>query len=450
MASAVAARRPGLISKRGYGAKNMAACDKVTALVVGDPHFKTSNGRETDLLSEAVAKLVAERRPDFVVVLGDILDRFDVVHVVPLRRAVRFLRRLARLAPLFVLIGNHDRQNASEFLTPYHSLAGLDEDGDNLSDDDAGEVGEADDSGGAGEVGEEETVEAGDKLTSGGTGGTCGADEAIRLARPIVAAKVISADIGGRLFVFAPYVPEGRFREALDTLPGWEAATAIFAHQEFRGAKMGAIVSEKGDPWDSDLPLVISGHVHDYQEISSNLLYTGAPMQHGFGDHEDKTVSWFEFGAAEVSHERISLGLPRKKIIRVRAADLDKVDLPSIIGAGAVEIKVVVEGAGAELKAAHKHPSVVAWSRAGARVVYKDLPADSEVTAMMGRLGEMHTRAVSLALRQDEKLEKSSEVSSTAESAILAARTIPFKTLLYCSIQDKPRYVEFYRRIFKQ
>ncbi len=66
-----------------------------------------------------------------------------------------------------------------------------------------------------------------------------------------------------------PYVPPGRFVEALNIIDNewWKNVNCIFAHQEFYGCKMGAIESIEGDKWDHSFPLVISGHIHSEQRL---------------------------------------------------------------------------------------------------------------------------------------------------------------------------------------
>jgi hypothetical protein len=76
---------------------------------------------------------------------------------------------------------------------------------------------------------------------------------------------------------------------------GPEGVAAIFAHQEFYGVKMGAIESKIGDKWDEKNPVVISGHIHQWQRLQSNIFYTGTPRQIGFGDKTKKSISEFIF-----------------------------------------------------------------------------------------------------------------------------------------------------------
>jgi len=84
--------------------------------------------------------------------------------------------------------------------------------------------------------------------------------------------------------------------EALQTIENpYNDVTCYFAHQEIIGAKMGAIVSKEGDVWPAENSLMISGHIHDYDMLQPNMIYTGTPLMHGVGDKDDKTVSMFTF-----------------------------------------------------------------------------------------------------------------------------------------------------------
>ena len=69
----------------------------------------------------------------------------------------------------------------------------------------------------------------------------------------------------------------------------WELADCIFAHQEFRGCKMGKEIS-KGDEWNAEYPLVISGHIHDYQIVGKNILYPGSSIQHTYTETHNKRI----------------------------------------------------------------------------------------------------------------------------------------------------------------
>lgn len=288
-----------------------------TALVIGDPHFKVNNLRETDAMVEAIVQVALDRHPSFIVVLGDILDRHETIHVSPLTRATIFINRLQEIAPTYMLIGNHDLKNNRQFLSTEHPFAALKLWGPNL----------------------------------------------------VVVDIPHTANIGGHRFVFLPYVPPGRFVEALDYVPEWMATTTIFGHQEFRGVRQGAIVSVQGDEWPLTHPYVVTGHIHDYQELQPNILYPGTPIQHSFGDTHEKTISYFTFGSNGVrTHERINLGLPRKQIVRIRTEEVGTYE-PVAEG----ELKILIRGTTLQIKAIMKHPKIKVWEKAGHRVVYKHL-----------------------------------------------------------------------------
>jgi hypothetical protein len=338
----------------------MDTTESVTALVVGDPHFKVNNVRETDAMVEAIVETARNRQPDIIIVLGDVLDRHESIHVSPLTRSIDFLARLMDIAPTYVLIGNHDLKNNRQFLSKEHPFTAL--------------------------------KYWGPRMT-------------------IVDVTTI-VTIKGKIFTLVPYVPPGRFKEALDTRSGWEASTCIFAHQEFMGAQMGAIISTEGDEWPLSNPYVVSGHIHDYQEPQANILYTGTPIQHAFGDRHDKTISYFTYRLPnDRDHERIDLGLPRKQIVRLTCADVSTYSPPSNC-----ELKIIIRGTSGELKAIKTHINIGIWKRAGIRIVYKDLPID----------------------QNSEQLINRSEARAPER----------FSSVLYGRISQNPRLLPLYTKIF--
>src|ERR1700677_1968587 len=167
----------------------------ITALVIGDPHFKISNIIETQAMIASIMIQANKKRPDIIVVLGDVLDRHESIHVSPLTRAVNFLKSLTEITPTYVLIGNHDLKNNQQFLSDEHPFVSLKYWHQNMT----------------------------------------------------IVSTTLMVNIKGQNLVFVPYVPPGRFLEALNLCQGWESATAIFAHQEFFGCQMGAICSTDGD-----------------------------------------------------------------------------------------------------------------------------------------------------------------------------------------------------------
>tara|TARA_R110002074_G_scaffold301619_1_gene473041 strand:- start:1194 stop:2177 length:984 start_codon:yes stop_codon:yes gene_type:complete len=243
-------------------------------LLIGDPHFKISNKLETDQLFEETKKYLDQNNIDFIdfiVVLGDILDTHEKVHVQPLCRSILFIKMLASYKKTFILIGNHDRINNNVFMTDEHPFTSLKKSNENI-------------------------VIVDKTLTFGN-------------------------------FMFVPYVPNGRFEESLKE--GWEDKIAIFAHQEFKGCKMGSIISEDGDVWGQDNPPVFSGHIHDYQIPQKNICYTGTPFQHSFGDSHDKGI--FLLKITDKEHwnlEKIKLNIIRKKIIKMNISEFEDFEPP--------------------------------------------------------------------------------------------------------------------------
>ena len=310
----------------------------ISCLTIGDPHFKVKNARMSDLMVKKVIDIAQSRKPDFIVVLGDVLDRHESIHVDPLTRATNFLHHLEQIAPLYVIIGNHDRPNNSDFLSPYHPFSAIHQ-----------------------------------------------------WKNTIVVDKTIIKKIKNVEFIFVPYVPNGKFKEALLTLSDFQEEQlaqikCIFAHQEFKGAKMGAIISKHGDVWSEDYPLVITGHIHDYQQPQKNILYTGTPMQHGFGDQTDKTISYFIFDDSW-KEERIDLGMPKKKTIYLSAVDVINYTPPKN-----VELRIVIRGTASELKGIMKMNHVKDWKDNGIKVVYKavnDIQEKNEVGPAMNYLDRL-------------------------------------------------------------
>lgn len=240
--------------------------DSAKFLLIGDPHFKPTNCLETSQLYVETEKLLKREQYDLVVVLGDVLDTFDRIHLPTFKRCEKYLEMINSHTRLAVLIGNHDRVNNGEFLSDVHAFGSLEH------------------------------------------------WKSPRGEPAIIAGNVKLLNISGMNFIFAPYVPPNRFLEALNSLENLDFSNirAVFSHQEYRGAKMGAIVSQIEEGWPEDYPLNFSGHIHDYDELQRNLIYVGTPFQHGFTDSSNRGVLKVVFSKENYSFERISLGIWRK------------------------------------------------------------------------------------------------------------------------------------------
>jgi len=296
--------------------------ESVKIMCIGDPHFKEKNIKETNQMHFAVEKLLKNDKiaPDLIVVLGDVLHRHETIKETPLRLATNFLKMLEKYAPLYLVVGNHDRPNNSVFLTDQHPFNAM-KYWENTS----------------------------------------------------IVDIPVCCEVKGHLFTFVPYVYPGRFQEALDHENlgegAWKKSTCIFAHQEFKNCKKGSIISEEGDEWSLDLPLVVSGHIHDYDHLQSNIIYCGTPIQHAFGDRTDKTISLFTFKADKSFQEdRVSLGIPKKVEIKVNYEDIDKTEIPEN-----AEVKIIIIGNTAQNKTAEKLTKIKKWIKMGVKISYKDI-----------------------------------------------------------------------------
>ena len=141
---------------------------------------------------------------------------------------------------------------------------------------------------------------------------------------------------------------------------------------------MGGVISTEGDDWPLNWPKIISGHIHDYDELQCNILYPGTPIQHAFGDRDDKTISWIEWNQDERTDERINLNLPRKAIIHLTCKEAMTYILPQEYANS--KVKMILTGTGPEVKTTMKLQSLRNWMKEGVKVVYKTIPNERQRT----------------------------------------------------------------------
>lgn len=269
----------------------------MTIILIGDPHFKANRSSEADVFMDKVCKFLEEydEEIDKIVILGDVFDTHERIHVKPLIKVTKFLHYLGEdLAPLAVLVGNHDRPNNSIFLTEEHSLFPFKYSQIDIID----------------------TVKVWDD------------------------------------YIFVPYVEPGRFMEALATIGIGEKELksgkykAIFAHQEFKGAQMGGIISVSGDEWSKEYPPVFSGHIHQYQVMDNGVTYIGTPYQMSYGDTTKKGIYILD---EQLKLERIDLGMMSKIIVTIPITELldyefrDDVITKLIIEGNAKEVREMLK-----------------------------------------------------------------------------------------------------------
>jgi DNA repair exonuclease SbcCD nuclease subunit len=242
-------------------------------LFIGDPHFQITNLPEVELFTEHITTIATERKPDIIIIAGDLLHTHERLHTTVLNKAYDFVDAMRNITKTYILVGNHDYISNTQYLNDNHWMNSMKK---------------------------WHNVEIID--------------------------RVRHLKVGDESFVFVPYVYVGRFTEALETLGDdslWKNADCIFAHQEFEGCKMGAIVSVDGDKWNPKHPLVVSGHIHSRQRPQPNVYYCGTPMQHAFGESENNVVPYFEFADGKHVLEEIEMKLPRKKIVYLDVTEID-------------------------------------------------------------------------------------------------------------------------------
>lgn len=234
-------------------------------LVIGDTHFKVNNVDETELMVNEIINVAKQKNPKFIVCLGDTLDRFESINVYPLMRAINFFKELVNIAPLYIIIGNHDRPSNNVFLTDEHPFNSLKE-----------------------------------------------------WKNTYIIDKPLKKYIDDLYFLFVPYVPPKRFNEAIGDIENYNA---IFCHQEFYGCNLGKTKSVSGDVWNEEYPLIISGHIHTYHQPQKNIIYVGSPIA-----DQIRSVSLFTFTKDNYMYERIKIKYIKNNVIYINIDNIDNID----------------------------------------------------------------------------------------------------------------------------
>ena len=326
-------------------------------VIIGDPHFKTSNIKDCNDFINKIEQTTIEENPNLIIILGDVLHEHERLHTIPLNKSYEFIKRMSEISLTYILVGNHDLINNQQFLSTNHWMNAL-KDWPNV----------------------------------------------------MIVDKPITHDMSENQFItMCPYVPNGRFIEALNTmLPeipdsdpdfvpdsetrDWKDSILIFAHQEFKGCKMGAIESIDGDTWTTEYPPVISGHIHSNQTLKdSNVYYPGSAMQNAFGDPNnviaiidwdlDKLEESIEtnksnmLAGEQTSHDwkmynlrEIDLHLRKKKLVYIDIEDVEEYIIPETED----DIKLTINSTYEEFKIFRKSAKYLDITRAGIRIVHKN------------------------------------------------------------------------------
>lgn len=251
--------------------------DELRVVCIGDLHFRKENISAATEYTRRVIEHCSAMKPDLIVLLGDILHLHGRDGSLIANFAWSFISQLRRYGHVVMLIGNHDLCDGSQFLTDKHLF-----------------------------------------------------NPCKQWKRITVVDKVRHLNIKGHKLVFCPYVPDGRFKEALETMKNWEyvmSADCIFAHQSFYGCKYSETrVCETGDKWPAEYPLVISGHIHTPHRLGSNIVYIGSAMQHHHGDFPTNSISLVRWMSDKLSLQRIEIPLKQKVTIVRKLESRDDIE----------------------------------------------------------------------------------------------------------------------------
>lgn len=258
-----------------------------TILIIGDLHFQYNHFIEGEELIEKLIKIAKEKNPQSIILLGDILDTHDTAKCGPWKQACHLINSLSKITMVFVIMGNHDMINNSQFLTDNHFFGPL-------------------------------------KRWNN-----------VYIVDTPTLYKFNNKDI-----TMIPYVPCGKFINALDVMKkectvidtdnsiskgkyNWKKSNVIFAHQEFKGS----IFPNKGDDWDVNFPKIISGHIHQSGWINKNIFYAGSSRQVCFDEIDDKKVWILSFEEKDLLLNDIDLKLKSKKEITIKYEDIKNFDM---------------------------------------------------------------------------------------------------------------------------
>jgi DNA repair exonuclease SbcCD nuclease subunit len=277
----------------------------IRVLCIGDPHLKKSAVAEYQHMISEILKVAIKASPDIIIVLGDTLHDKENIKTRALSDAIRFFKDLSKIATTVVLIGNHDREVERGFDFDIHPFVGI------------------------------ERSDSFDVL---------------------IANRIDTISVGNLKFVLIPYIQPGELHNELSKA-GIDMneikPTACFAHQEIRGCIMKCFqkrmyqqVSQIGDIWPNDYPLLISGHIHKRHKPQTNVHYVGTPRQIDVDEDENKGVTIYDFySSGEVKDKLIKLRIPPKRIVEIHVSELDSYSPPPD-----VKIELRIKGTYEEVK----------------------------------------------------------------------------------------------------
>jgi len=336
-----------------------------TLLLFGDLHLRKGHLIQGQECCDSLVATAKKVKPDLIVLMGDVLHTHEMVYVPGYRLLENLVKLLRKIAPVKIIIGNHDFISASENQTPEHPL---------------------------GPFKEWDRVEV--------------VDHAIE--------DLTFIDQGYRL-VLTPYIPYGHFLESIDPLLSNESSEVVdlvLAHQPFLG------VDPKAEAWPDDYPMVISGHIHDRKLLQPNVYYTGSSSQVDCDEKPDKYACLVTLSPEGIKYKSIRLAVRSISIIRTtydaltsETSDAEGGEAQEILDlAQRHEVKLIISGTREEkiffsdLKLAETLGSIP-----GLKVEW-DLPLEKIVPRVpRAKRGDFKSILKTLVDASDEKVKKAYE-----------------------------------------
>lgn len=238
-------------------------------LFIGDPHLKINRFELATKFLYWLNQLIAEKRPDIVVNLGDTFDTHAVLRSEVMNEFMSHVDFVNSLNIDYVyLLGNHDMYKPND--AKYHAMRPF--------------------------KNRNKKLHIIDKPT----------------------------ELFGMSFVPYQHDPNAFPR---DLLP------ICIAHQTFFGADYGPVIAKDGVTPDSlrNCEIVISGHIHKRQILestgaaSAQIIYVGSPFAQSASD-TDQTKGITIFDTATYAQEFIETPLPQYRKIKITLCDYENID----------------------------------------------------------------------------------------------------------------------------
>lgn len=276
---------------------------QLTVLALGDLHITLKSLKEVDIYFGKLKVFLDTNKVDIICVLGDLLDSHERLHCSCLNKALEYARLVSSYTVCYFIVGNHDMVNQSAFLDSEHWMGCMKE-----------------------------------------------------WKNVKIVDNVLIEVLKGNKIVFCPYVPDGKFIEALNTRKGeWEDAKCIFSHVTIRNVNMGNMIAQDADKWDETFPMLVTGHIHLPQRLQNNCYYAGSIMQVAVNESEDKSIALVKINDGNLPQiEEIKLNLPVKKILHIDSEEMENFELPKDEDDCNVSYTVYVSGSYEEFKTFRK------------------------------------------------------------------------------------------------